>query len=144
MTSEKGGGPLCRSTASEGGSISSERRRALNNLLKGLKQACNKSFGKSYRIPCFLLTGEPFRYLAERFNPCHGNLCDNPLPLLTTRFPKPFRQAFQNLLDKLSLLPGLVLDDAVNVFMDGSSEYNTLQKREEFSLVILASRLEAI
>ncbi|GBN47586.1 hypothetical protein AVEN_216233-1 [Araneus ventricosus] len=33
-------------------------------------------------------------YLAERFNPCHGNLCDNPLPLLTTRFPKPFRQAF--------------------------------------------------
>ncbi|GBN74754.1 hypothetical protein AVEN_118311-1 [Araneus ventricosus] len=32
--------------------------------------------------------------LAERFNPCHGNLCDNPLPLLTTRFPKPFRQAF--------------------------------------------------
>ncbi|GBM50897.1 hypothetical protein AVEN_127708-1 [Araneus ventricosus] len=37
---------------------------------------------------------EPFRYLAERFNPCHGNLCDNPLPLPTTRFPKPFRQAF--------------------------------------------------
>ncbi|GBN33343.1 hypothetical protein AVEN_51385-1, partial [Araneus ventricosus] len=36
---------------------------------------------------------EPFRYLAERFNPCHGNLCDNPLPLLTRRFPKPFRQA---------------------------------------------------
>ncbi|GBM23179.1 hypothetical protein AVEN_147093-1 [Araneus ventricosus] len=33
-------------------------------------------------------------YLAERFNPCHGNLCDNPLPLPTTRFPKPFRQAF--------------------------------------------------
>nr|GBO39462.1 hypothetical protein AVEN_75044-1 [Araneus ventricosus] len=33
-------------------------------------------------------------YLVERFNPCHGNLCDNPLPLLTTRFPKPSRQAF--------------------------------------------------
>ncbi|GBM79968.1 hypothetical protein AVEN_122558-1 [Araneus ventricosus] len=43
---------------------------------------------------------EPFRYLADRFNPSHGNLCDNPLPLLTTRF--------QNLLDKLSLLSGLV------------------------------------
>ncbi|GBM67073.1 hypothetical protein AVEN_195851-1, partial [Araneus ventricosus] len=25
--------------------------------------------------------------------PCHGNLCDNPLPLPMTRFPKPFRQA---------------------------------------------------
>nr|GBM92691.1 hypothetical protein AVEN_193374-1 [Araneus ventricosus] len=37
---------------------------------------------------------DPFRYLAGRFNPCHGNLCDNPLPLPTTRFPKPFRQAF--------------------------------------------------
>ncbi|GBN63265.1 hypothetical protein AVEN_176496-1 [Araneus ventricosus] len=40
------------------------------------------------------LQNKPFRYLAERFNPCHGNLCDNPLPLLTARFPKPFRQAF--------------------------------------------------
>ncbi|GBN30884.1 hypothetical protein AVEN_132454-1, partial [Araneus ventricosus] len=37
---------------------------------------------------------EPFLYLAERFNPCHGKLCDNPLPSPTTRFPKPFRQAF--------------------------------------------------
>ncbi|GBO12318.1 hypothetical protein AVEN_152732-1 [Araneus ventricosus] len=37
---------------------------------------------------------EPFRYLAEWFNPFHGNPCDNPLPLLTTRLPKPFRQAF--------------------------------------------------
>ncbi|GBM64205.1 hypothetical protein AVEN_159589-1 [Araneus ventricosus] len=44
--------------------------------------------------PCFLLRSGPFRYLAERLNPCHGNLCDNHLPLLTTRFPKPFRQAF--------------------------------------------------
>ncbi|GBM06661.1 hypothetical protein AVEN_190879-1 [Araneus ventricosus] len=74
------------------------RRRALNNLLKSLKQACNESLGKSYskpyRKPCFLLTSEPFRYLAERFNPCHGNLCGNPLPLLATRFPKPFRRAF--------------------------------------------------
>ncbi|GBN58500.1 hypothetical protein AVEN_110794-1 [Araneus ventricosus] len=40
---------------------------------------------------------ETFRYLAERFNPCHGNLCDNPLPLPTTRFPKPFRQAFSSI-----------------------------------------------
>ncbi|GBM53025.1 hypothetical protein AVEN_265980-1 [Araneus ventricosus] len=70
------------------------RRRDLNNHLKVLKQACNKSLGKSYGKPCFLLTSEPFRYLAEMFNPCHGKLCDNPLPLLTTRFPKPFRQAF--------------------------------------------------
>ncbi|GBM88401.1 hypothetical protein AVEN_149454-1 [Araneus ventricosus] len=35
-----------------------------------------------------------FRCLAEMFNPCHGNLYDNTLPLLTPRFPKPFRQAF--------------------------------------------------
>ncbi|GBN48691.1 hypothetical protein AVEN_59980-1 [Araneus ventricosus] len=40
---------------------------------------------------------ETFRYLAERFNPCHGNLCDNPLPLPMTRFPKPFRQAFSSI-----------------------------------------------
>ncbi|GBN05939.1 hypothetical protein AVEN_205985-1 [Araneus ventricosus] len=45
---------------------------------------------------------EPFRYLAERFNPCHGNLCDNPLPLLTTRFPKPFRQAFLAIWDNVA------------------------------------------
>ncbi|GBM00887.1 hypothetical protein AVEN_257390-1 [Araneus ventricosus] len=39
-------------------------------------------------------------YLAERFNPCHGNLCDNPLPLPTTRFRKPFRQAFFAIWDR--------------------------------------------
>ncbi|GBN12350.1 hypothetical protein AVEN_86980-1, partial [Araneus ventricosus] len=44
--------------------------------------------------PCFLFASEPFHYLAERLNPCHGNLCDNPLPLSTTRFPKSFRKAF--------------------------------------------------
>ncbi|GBM55194.1 hypothetical protein AVEN_182146-1 [Araneus ventricosus] len=42
-------------------------------------------------------------YLAERFNPCHGNLCDNPLPLSTTRFPKPFRQAFFAIWDRSRL-----------------------------------------
>ncbi|GBO41543.1 hypothetical protein AVEN_201428-1 [Araneus ventricosus] len=41
-----------------------------------------------------IAASEPFRNLSERFNLCHGNLCDNPLPLLMTRFPKPFRQAF--------------------------------------------------
>ncbi|GBM06220.1 hypothetical protein AVEN_269623-1 [Araneus ventricosus] len=41
-----------------------------------------------------VLQGEPFNYLPERFNPCHGNFCDNSLPLPTTRFPKPSRQAF--------------------------------------------------
>ncbi|GBN26953.1 hypothetical protein AVEN_207966-1 [Araneus ventricosus] len=74
---------------------------AEGDLLKGLKQACNKSLGKSYRKPCFLLNSEPFRYLAERFNPCHGNLCDKTLPLLTTRFPKPFRQDFFAVWDEI-------------------------------------------
>ncbi|GBO45966.1 hypothetical protein AVEN_219569-1, partial [Araneus ventricosus] len=41
--------------------------------------------------------------LAERFNPCHGNLCDNPLHLPTTRFPKPFRQAFFAIWDYVCL-----------------------------------------
>ncbi|GBO45360.1 hypothetical protein AVEN_90356-1 [Araneus ventricosus] len=91
--------PICRSAAlkkggwtllleygfggGKGGFYFVRRSRDLKNLLKGLKQACKKSLGKSYRKPCFLLTSEPFRYLAERFNPCHGNHCDNPLPLLT-------------------------------------------------------------
>ncbi|GBM36371.1 hypothetical protein AVEN_176066-1 [Araneus ventricosus] len=70
----------------KGGFYYVRRRRALNNLLKSL--------GKSYKKSCFLLTSEPFRYLAERSNPFHGNLCDNPLPLSTTRFPKSFIQAF--------------------------------------------------
>ncbi|GBM74770.1 hypothetical protein AVEN_225108-1 [Araneus ventricosus] len=84
------------STASEGrgGFYFVRRRWALNKLLIGLKQACNKILGKPYRKPCFLLTSETFSYLSERFNPCYGNLCANPLPLPTTRFPKPFRQAF--------------------------------------------------
>ncbi|GBM74199.1 hypothetical protein AVEN_104819-1 [Araneus ventricosus] len=45
-------------------------------------------------IVAHLSDSEPFRYLAERFNSCQGYLCDNPLPLPTARFPKPFRQAF--------------------------------------------------
>ncbi|GBN81639.1 hypothetical protein AVEN_110753-1 [Araneus ventricosus] len=40
-------------------------------------------------------------YLDEKFNPCHGNLCDNLLPLPTTRFPKPFGQAFFAIWDML-------------------------------------------
>ncbi|GBM34412.1 hypothetical protein AVEN_124101-1 [Araneus ventricosus] len=44
--------------------------------------------------PVPMARGVLFRYLAERFNPYHGNHCDNPLLLLTTRLPKPFRQAF--------------------------------------------------
>ncbi|GBO32363.1 hypothetical protein AVEN_125989-1 [Araneus ventricosus] len=41
----------------------------------------------------YLTEKRTFPYLDKRFNPCHGYLCDNSLPLLTTRFPKPFRQA---------------------------------------------------
>ncbi|GBN61114.1 hypothetical protein AVEN_61104-1 [Araneus ventricosus] len=67
----------------------------LSSKDKGLSQGFHdKGLNLSARKPCFLLTSEPFRYLAERFNPCHGNLCDNPLSLPTTRLPKPFRRAF--------------------------------------------------
>ncbi|GBM87515.1 hypothetical protein AVEN_200684-1 [Araneus ventricosus] len=62
-------------------------------------EVLSQSTTKSYKKPSSLLTSEPFRYLAERFNPCHGNLCDNPLPLPTTDF--------QNLSDKLSSLSGM-------------------------------------
>ncbi|GBN04401.1 hypothetical protein AVEN_217185-1 [Araneus ventricosus] len=59
--------------------------RGFDPWLEGI-WSLSQSTTKSYN--------EPFRYLAERFNPCDGNFCDNPLPLLKTRFPKPFRQAF--------------------------------------------------
>ncbi|GBM77882.1 hypothetical protein AVEN_32904-1 [Araneus ventricosus] len=78
-------------------------------LLRGLKpEELSRMRGKKFslvfgtvvvptriqRKPCSLVTSKPFRYLAERVNPCHGNLSDNSLPLPSTRFPKPFRQAF--------------------------------------------------
>ncbi|GBL55560.1 hypothetical protein AVEN_122499-1 [Araneus ventricosus] len=53
---------------------------------------------------------EPFRYLAERFNPCHGNLCDKPLSLPTARFPKPFGQAFFAICVFLCSIYGVSID----------------------------------
>ncbi|GBM75204.1 hypothetical protein AVEN_127266-1 [Araneus ventricosus] len=61
--------------------------RPTNKLFRAHKWAAAHGLGTS-------ALAKPFHYLAERFNPCHGNLCDNPLPLPTTKFPKPFRQAF--------------------------------------------------
>ncbi|GBN67601.1 hypothetical protein AVEN_105655-1 [Araneus ventricosus] len=64
----------------------------------------------------------PQANLAERFNPCHGNLCDNPLPLPTTRFPKPFRQAFSAIWDDSPHYERLMRPSPVLPGYDPSSE----------------------
>ncbi|GBN93875.1 hypothetical protein AVEN_68607-1 [Araneus ventricosus] len=79
---------------SEGMAKYSNQEKADMHFMYGLANGNDLEAERLYRKPCFLLTSEPFRYLAERLTPCYGNLCDNPLPLLTIRFPKPFRQAF--------------------------------------------------
>ncbi|GBN60245.1 hypothetical protein AVEN_255461-1, partial [Araneus ventricosus] len=78
---------------------------------------------------------EPFRYLAKRFNPCHGNLCDNPLPLPTTRFPKSFRQAFFAIwVDDLSIDKNLFASIGVFIPFDQTTFGAGINRRATLSL----------